>query len=118
VRQGAGVGLVVVKIPRASVDAGLNSSGEVPGGTLVRKQLDGQTLRVDTGCLVAFTRGIDDDIEPVSGLTSMLFGGEGLCLTTLSGRGSLWLQSLPFSRLADRILANAPARGGRDKGES
>lgn len=88
------------------------------GGTLVRKELSGQTLRVDTGCLVAFTQGIDYDIELVSGLKSMMFGGEGLCLTTLRGSGTVWLQSLPFSRLADRILACAPASGGKRQGES
>lgn len=87
------------------------------GGTVVRKRLENQTLKVDTGCLVGFTEGIDYDIEIVSGLKSMLFGGEGLCLTTLSGTGSVWLQSLPFSRLADRILANAPAIGGDRQGE-
>ncbi|WP_210396193.1 TIGR00266 family protein [Motiliproteus sediminis] len=88
------------------------------GGTLVRKELNNQTLRVDTGCLVAFSSGIDYDIEMVSGLKSMLFGGEGICLTTLSGTGTVWLQSLPFSRLADRLLAAAPGLGGSDKGES
>ncbi len=87
------------------------------GGTIVRKQLRGETLRLDTGCLVAFSEGIDYDIEVVSGLKSMLFGGEGLVLTTLQGEGTVWIQSLPFSRLADRILANAPALGGKNQGE-
>jgi uncharacterized protein (TIGR00266 family) len=77
------------------------------GGTVVRKELRGQTLRVDTGCLVAFTRRIDYDIQMVAGLKSMLFGGEGAFLATLSGTGTVWLQSLPFSRLADRVLAGA-----------
>ncbi|MEH6472897.1 MAG: TIGR00266 family protein [Halopseudomonas sp.] len=87
------------------------------GGTVVRKQLNGDTIKLDTGCLVGFTEGIEYDIEIVSGLKSMLFGNEGLCLTTLTGTGSVWIQSLPFSRLADRILACAPALGGKQKGE-
>lgn len=87
------------------------------GGTLVEKRLQGETLRVDTGCLVAFSPGIDYDIQRAGGLKSMFFGGEGLFLATLSGHGSVWLQSLPFSRLADRVLANAPAHGGSSKGE-
>ncbi|OMH39729.1 TIGR00266 family protein [Motiliproteus sp. MSK22-1] len=87
------------------------------GGTIVRKELNGQTLRLDTGCLVGFTEGIEYDIEMVSGLRSMLFGGEGMVLATLQGTGSVWIQSLPFSRLADRILANAPALGGKSQGE-
>ncbi|MEH6627383.1 MAG: TIGR00266 family protein [Motiliproteus sp.] len=87
------------------------------GGTVIRKELKGETLRLDTGCLVGFSEGIDYDIEMVKGLKSMLFGGEGMVLTTLKGTGSVWIQSLPFSRLADRILANAPSVGGDDKGE-
>ncbi len=87
------------------------------GGTVVKKQLKGETLRVDTGCLVAFTQGIDYDIQMVSGLKSMLFGGEGLFLATLSGHGTVWLQSLPFSRFADRIIHSAPSIGGSSQGE-
>lgn len=87
------------------------------GGTVIRKDLQGETLRLDTGCLVAFTPGIDYDIERAGGLKSMLFGGEGLFLATLRGYGSVWLQSLPFSRLADRILAAAPTAGGTRTGE-
>ena len=87
------------------------------GGTVVKKQLQGETLRVDTGCLVAFTSGIDYDIQRSGSLKSMVFGGEGLFLTTLSGHGTVLLQSLPFSRLADRILANAPSAGGSSTGE-
>ena len=87
------------------------------GGTIVKKELRGETLRVDTGCLVAMTGGIHYDIERSGNLKSMFFGGEGLFLTTLSGHGTVWLQSLPFSRLADRILANAPAAGGASTGE-
>jgi uncharacterized protein (TIGR00266 family) len=87
------------------------------GGTIVERELKGETLRVDTGCLVAFTRGIDYDIQRAGNLKSMFFGGEGLFLATLRGRGKVWLQSLPFSRLADRIIAHAPKSGGRRKGE-
>ena len=87
------------------------------GGTIVKKQLNHETLRVDTGCLVAFSPGIDYNIERAGGLKSMFFGGEGLFLTTLSGSGTVYLQTLPFSRLADRIIQHAPAAGGSRKGE-
>jgi uncharacterized protein (TIGR00266 family) len=87
------------------------------GGTIVQKQLQSQTLRVDTGCIVGFTPGIDYDIERAGNLKSMFFGGEGMFLATLSGQGTVWLQSLPFSRLADRIIAHAPSSGGTPKGE-
>ena len=87
------------------------------GGTVVEKQLTGETLRVDTGCLAAFTSGIDYDIERAGNLKSMFFGGEGFFLATLSGHGRVWLQSLPFSRLADRIIASAPKMGGKNVGQ-
>ena len=87
------------------------------GGTVVEKRLNGEKLRVDTGCLVGFTDGIDYSIERAGGLKSMVFGGEGLFLATLQGHGTVWLQSLPFSRMADRILAHAPRAGGSEKGE-
>lgn len=87
------------------------------GGTVVRRELKGETLRVDTGCIVAFTPGIDYSIERAGNLKSMFFGGEGLFLATLRGSGTVWLQSLPFSRLADRIIAHAPRAGGSKKGE-
>jgi len=77
------------------------------GGTVLERQLDGEKLRVDTGCIVAFESGIDYDIEMAGGLKSMMFGGEGMFLATLEGRGRVWLQSLPFARLADRVLENA-----------
>ncbi len=86
-------------------------------GTIIEKQLQGETLRVDTGCLVAFEPTVDYNIERAGNLKSMFFGGEGLFLATLRGTGRVWLQSLPFSRLADRILAHAPAAGGTQKGE-
>lgn len=75
------------------------------GGTVIRKELNNETLRLDTGCLVAFSSGIDYDIALAGGLKSMLFGGEGILLTTLKGTGTVWIQSLPFSRLAERVYA-------------
>jgi uncharacterized protein (TIGR00266 family) len=87
------------------------------GGTIVKKTLKNNLLRVDTGCLVAFTRGIDYDIQRAGNLKSMFFGGEGLFLATLSGSGAVLMQSLPFSRMADRILQHAPSAGGNRKGE-
>ena len=87
------------------------------GGTIIEKELDHETLRLDTGCLVGFTSGIDYDIQRTGNLKSMIFGGEGLFLATLSGKGRVWIQSLPFSRLADRILASAPSAGGSRQGE-
>jgi len=83
----------------------------------VRREIQGETLRVDTGCLVAFTDGVEYDIERAGSLKSMFLGGEGLFLATLRGHGSIWLQTLPFSRLADRIIAHAPSRGGSSQGE-
>ena len=87
------------------------------GGTIIEKKLIDGKILVDTGCIVAFENTIDYDIERAGNLKSMLFGGEGLFLATMRGTGRIWLQSLPFSRLADRILANAPAGGGRSQGE-
>lgn len=87
------------------------------GGTIVEKRLEGQKLLVDTGCLVAFENGIAYDIQRAGNLKSMLFGGEGLFLATLQGIGRVWLQSLPFSRLADRVLASAPSQGGKSSDE-
>jgi len=74
-------------------------------------------LRVDTGCIVACEQGIEYDIQMASGLKSMVFGGEGLFLATLRGHGAVWLQSLPFSRLADRVLQHAPTMDGKSQGE-
>ncbi|MBN2332288.1 MAG: TIGR00266 family protein [Deltaproteobacteria bacterium] len=87
------------------------------GGTVITKQLDNQKIMVDTGCIVAFTGNIDYDVQRAGSLKSMFFGGEGMFLATLSGTGTVLLQSLPFSRLADRIIAHAPAAGGSRKGE-
>ena len=78
------------------------------GGTLIKKELANERLRVDTGCLVAFSPGIDYNIERTKGLKSMFFSGEGLFLATLQGTGTVYLQSLPFSRLADRIIEQMP----------
>ena len=87
------------------------------GGTIVERQLNNEKLLVDTGCIVAFENTIDYDIQQAGNLKSMLFGGEGLFLATLQGTGRVWLQSLPFSRLADRVLENAPKAGGRPADE-
>jgi len=87
------------------------------GGTVIKKKLNNDTIRVDTGCIAAFTSGINYDIERAGSLKSMFFGGEGLFLATLSGTGVVLLQSLPFSRMADRILQHAPSSGGSRKGE-
>jgi uncharacterized protein (TIGR00266 family) len=84
------------------------------GGTVVERRLDGNTLRVDTGCLVAFEPSVSYDIARAGKLKSQVFGGEGLFLATLQGTGRVWVQSLPFSRLADRI---APFGGGSGQGE-
>ncbi len=87
------------------------------GGTIVEKTLHGEKLRVDTGCVVGFEETIDYDIALAGGLRSMLFGGEGMFLATLKGHGKVWLQSMPFARLADRVLENAvhEERQGEDK---
>lgn len=87
------------------------------GGTVIKRELNGESIRVDTGCIVAFSNGINYDIERAGNLSSMFFGGEGLFLATLQGTGTVYLQSLPFSRLADRILQHAPSAGGSSKGE-
>lgn len=81
------------------------------GGSIISKQLNGESLRLDTGCLVGFTQGIDYDIQMVKGLKSMFFGGEGVVLATLSGQGTVWIQSLPFSRLAERVIEHIPNKG-------
>jgi uncharacterized protein (TIGR00266 family) len=88
------------------------------GGTLMERVLNpGEVLRVDTGCIVAFQPSVDYDIQFVGKIKSALFGGEGLFFATLRGPGKVWLQSLPLSRLADRIYAAAPKAGGRGREE-
>ena len=88
------------------------------GGTIYKRNLQpGETLRIDTGCLVAMTQDVNYDIEMVSGVKTALFGGEGLFFATLTGPGTVWVQSLPFSRLASRVFAAAPvSKGGGGRG--
>lgn len=88
------------------------------GGTLLKRDLaPGELLRVDTGCLVGMQPSVDYDIEYVGKIKTALFGGEGLFFATLRGPGTVYLQSLPLSRLASRIFAAAPQRGGsREEG--
>jgi len=87
------------------------------GGTMARKELrPGETLRVDTGCIVGFTQDVDYDIEFIGGIKNTLFGGEGMFFATLKGPGIVYIQSLPFSRLAGRIIASLP-NSGNSKGE-
>lgn len=87
-------------------------------GTVVKRELKaGEMLRVDTGCLVGFSRTVDYDIEFVGGIRNTIFGGEGMFFATLRGPGTVAVQSLPFSRLANRVLAYAPKSGGKSRGE-
>lgn len=86
------------------------------GGTVIKRELRGETLRVDTGCLAAFTKGIEYDIERAGNLKSMVFGGEGLFLATLKGTGTVYLQSLPFSRLANRVIQAGGMGGSKGEG--
>lgn len=87
------------------------------GGMVVTRQMQNDRLLVDTGCIGAFTSGISYDITKSGKLKSMIFGGEGLFLADMRGTGTLYLQSLPFSRLASRIIKAAPQSGGGHKGE-
>jgi uncharacterized protein (TIGR00266 family) len=88
------------------------------GGTLAKKELaSGEILKVDTGCIVGFTKDVDYDIEFIGGIKNSIFGGEGLFYATLRGPGTVYVQSLPFSRLADRIIASAPRAGGNSRDE-
>ena len=88
------------------------------GGTVVERELaPGEELHVDTGCLAAYTPSIDFDLITAGGVKSVLFGGEGLFFAQLTGPGKVWIQSLPFSRLAGRMLAAAGSRGGQNRGE-
>ncbi|WP_296312746.1 TIGR00266 family protein [Winogradskyella sp. UBA3174] len=86
------------------------------GTTAVKTLAAGEILRVDTGCIIGFTQGIDYDIEFIGGIKNSIFGGEGLFFAKLQGPGKVYIQSLPFSRLASRILASVP-RAGKSKGE-
>lgn len=88
------------------------------GGTMAKKVLQpGERLKVDTGCIIGFTKTINYDIEFVGGIRNTIFGGEGLFYATLTGPGTVYIQSLPFSRLAGRVFAAAPQGGGKDRGE-
>jgi uncharacterized protein (TIGR00266 family) len=88
------------------------------GGSIIRRDLrEGEKLRMDTGCLVAMTTDVEYDIERAGSLKSMFFGGEGLFLATREWPGIVWMQTLPFSRLADRIIAASSVGGGSSKGE-
>jgi uncharacterized protein (TIGR00266 family) len=88
------------------------------GGTLAQKELQpGEVLKVDTGCIVGFSSQVDYDVQLVGGIRNTLFGGEGMFFATLRGPGTVYLQSLPFSRLAGRVWAAAPQGGGKHKGE-
>jgi uncharacterized protein (AIM24 family) len=83
------------------------------GGTIVRRELQpGQTLLIDTGCIVALTPNVNFEIQYVGKIKTALFGGEGLFFAKVTGPGTVWLQSLPFSRLASRVFAAAPQMGG------
>jgi uncharacterized protein (TIGR00266 family) len=86
------------------------------GTTAVKTLAAGEILRVDTGCIIGFTQGVDYDIEFIGGIKNSIFGGEGLFFARLQGPGKVYIQSLPFSRLAGRVLASIP-RGGKSKGE-
>jgi uncharacterized protein (TIGR00266 family) len=88
------------------------------GGTVIRRDLEvGEVLRVDTGCIVGFEQTVDYEIQWVKGIKNKLFGGEGLFYAALRGPGTVWIQTLPFSRLANRVYAAAPQGGGKDVGE-
>jgi uncharacterized protein (AIM24 family) len=85
---------------------------------MAKKELKaGEVLKVDTGCIIGFTKDVDYDIEFIGGIKNSIFGGEGLFYATLRGPGTVYIQSLPFSRLADRIIASAPRAGGDSRGE-
>ncbi len=88
------------------------------GGCVIERELAaGERLDVDTGCVVGFHASVSMDVRAVGGVKSMFFVGEGVFLATLTGPGKVWLQSLPFSRLAGRMLAAAPQGGGQNRGE-
>jgi uncharacterized protein (AIM24 family) len=88
------------------------------GGTVLKRELaPGETLLIDTGCIVAYTPSVNCEIQYVGKIKTALFGGEGLFFAKVTGPGTVWLQSLPFSRLASRVFAAAPQRGGaREEG--
>ena len=88
------------------------------GGHVIERELQaGEMIKIDTGCIVAFTQTVDYDIQFIGGLKNTIFGGEGLFFATLQGPGKVWIQSLPISRLADRIIQYSPRAGGSRRGE-
>jgi len=87
------------------------------GTTLIKELTPGERLKVDTGCIIGFDSSINYDIEFVGGIKNTIFGGEGLFFATLTGPGTVYIQSLPFSRLANRVIALAPKAGGKSRGE-
>ena len=87
------------------------------GGTVIEKELNNDEIFIDTGCLVAFSEGIEFNIKLAGNLKTMIFGGEGIFLAHLKGSGKIWIQSMPFSRLADKIIQLAPNVGGSAQGE-
>ena len=88
------------------------------GGTVIERELGpGEELHIDTGCVAAYTPSVDFDLVTAGGVRSVFFGGEGLFFARLRGPGKVWIQSLPFSRLAGRMLAAAGPVGGQNRGE-
>ncbi len=88
------------------------------GGAIIERELAaGEELHIDTGCLAAYTSSVDFDLVRVGGVKSMIVGGEGAFFARMTGPGKVWVQSLPFSRLAGRMLAAAGSRGGQNRGE-
>lgn len=87
------------------------------GTTLIKELAPGERLKVDTGCIIGFDSSVNYDIEFVGGIKNTIFGGEGLFFATLTGPGTVYIQSLPFSRLANRVIAMAPKAGGKSRGE-
>ena len=110
-----GEGFILEKL---SSQDGLGLAFLHAGGSVIERTLaPGELLRVDTGCLVAFEATVDYDIQFVGGIKNTLFGGEGLFYAAMRGPGTVWLQTLPFSRLADRIYAAAPKLGAKQVNE-
>ena len=99
----------------------LQGDGDVfihAGGTIIEKEIQrSEQVKIDTGCIAALQPSVTFDIEFVGGIKTAIFGGEGLFFANVTGPGKVWLQSLPFSRIADRIISSAPKMGGQRKGE-
>ena len=105
-----GIGEIIAKVGAVLVCGGLTGAMEQAakgardaGGTVIERRLNNEILKIDTGCIVAYTPGIDFDIEAAGGLRSMVFGGEGIFLATLRGTGTVWLQSMPIRKLIQAI---------------